>query len=111
MRPTRERRVHPRHPAVYEVKVVTAEDLVTFSRALDVSRGGILLVPEPRLPVGETVGLVVFLADSGAHSRIVTRGRVVRSDRRGNAITFLQDLEPAALAALVRLLDGPDPGD
>ncbi|MBI4913717.1 MAG: PilZ domain-containing protein [Acidobacteria bacterium] len=103
------KRAYARIPVNYRVKVVTARDMVQYSLALNVSRGGILLAPQPALPLGAQVGVAIFLTDTGGDRRVVTRGIVLRSDGSGNAIRFIEDMDEASFEALARMVPTLDP--
>jgi PilZ domain len=97
-------RAFPRVPIGYRVKVVTQDRMIGYSRALNISLGGILLDSEPPLPLGSRVGVAIFLSDREGGSRIVTHGIVVRADSRGNAIAFTPDMEEEHVRALALLV-------
>ena len=103
------KRAYDRIPVDYRVKVVTPQDIVSFSTALNVSRGGILLAPKPPLRIGAQVGVAIFFMGLGGDDRIVRRGTVVRCDEGGNAIHFTEDMDEHAFQSLVRLLPSKQP--
>lgn len=102
-----------RIPIGYQIKVVTDDEMVAFSSALNISSGGVLLAPIPGLPVGGRCGVVIFLLDGELGRRVVASGIVVRSDDRGTAIQFHKGLNPESAEALETLLAslGPEEGD
>ena len=102
-------RAFPRVPIGYRVKIVTKDKMIGYSQALNVSMGGILLNGDPPLQVGGRVGVAIFLADQEGSSRIVTHGTVIRSDARGNAISFSPDMEEEHARALAVLVAAHTP--
>lgn len=110
MSPSTEQRQSPRVPISYQVKLVAEDQMITFSTALNLSMGGILLRGPGRLPVGSQCGVAILLADGGTGRRIVTRGTVVRSDAQGLAIAFSKALDRTSEDSLRALLQSMDPG-
>lgn len=105
MRSVSQKRVFPRVPISYRVKVVTDDHIIAYASALNVSMGGILFEPTPSLPVGRPCGVAIFLMDQEIGKRIVARGIVVRSDSLGTAVQFTKVPENGShdlLAALVQ---------
>ena len=102
-----------RIPISYQIKVVTDDEMVAFSSALNISSGGVLLAQIPGLPVGGRCGVVIFLLDGELGRRVVASGMVVRSDDRGTAIQFHKGLNPESADALETLLAslGAEEGD
>lgn len=93
-----------RHTVGYRVKVITADQMITFTSALNLSRSGILLTPPPELAVGSRCGVAIFLTDHEEGRRVIAYGTVVRSDARGNAIHFTKELDKDSLATLEDLM-------
>ena len=110
MNPSTEQRQSRRVPIAYQVKLVAEDQMITFSTALNLSMGGILLSGPGRLPVGSHCGVAILLADGGTGRRIVTRGTVVRSDAQGLAIAFSKALDRHSEDSLRALLHSMDPG-
>lgn len=102
--PVPDLRESDRHPVGYRVKVVTPDQMISFTAARNISKGGILLTPPPALEVGTRCGVAIFLTDSEEGRRVVAYGTVVRSDSRGNAIQFTKDLDKDSKAVLDDLL-------
>lgn len=94
----------PRVPIGYRIKVVTDDEMVAFSSALNISAGGLLLAPLPALPVGGRCGVVIFLLDSELGRRVVAKGTIIRSDAFGTAIQFQKGLNPESTEALEMLM-------
>ena len=109
MSPSTEQRQSRRVPIAYQVKLVAEDQMITFSTALNLSMGGILLSGPGRLPVGSHCGVAILLADGGTGRRIVTRGTVVRSDAQGLAIAFSKALDRHSEDSLRALLHSMDP--
>lgn len=102
-----------RHTVGFRVKVITSDQMISFSEARNLSRTGILLTPPPAIPVGTRCGVAIFLTELEEGRRVIAYGTVVRSDHRGNAIHFTKDLDKDSRAALDDLLAAlaaaPDP--
>ena len=99
-----ELRQSSRFPVGFRVKVITPDEMISFTSAQNLSRGGILLTQPPCLEVGTRCGVAIFLTDAEEGRRVVAYGTVVRSDARGNAIHFTKDLDKDSRAVLDELL-------
>lgn len=104
-------RTAPRVPIGYRIKVVTDDEMVAFSSALNISAGGLLLAPLPSLPVGGRCGVVIFLLDGELGRRVVAKGTIIRSDAFGTAIQFQKGLNPESMEALETLLASLQTGE
>lgn len=104
-----EQRIAPRVPIGYRIKVVTDDELVSYTSALNISIGGLLLAPPMALEVGGQCGVVIFLLDGELGKRVVARGTVVRSNASGTAIQFQNGLGTESYEALVALVDSLSP--
>ena len=104
MNATHNQRKAPRVPIGYQIKVVTEDEMVAYSSALNISTAGLLLTPLPGLSVGARCGVVIFLLDRELGKRVVAKGTVVRSDELGTAIQFQHGLNSESLEALETLV-------
>jgi hypothetical protein len=109
-----EKRQFRRVPISYQVKLVSEDQIIAYSSAIDLSMSGIMVGGGELLPEGSDCGVAILMADGLAGWRVVARGTVVRSDERGMAISFSKALDPdseEALRVLIRsqspLADGP----
>ncbi len=110
MTPSPDKRRFRRIPIAYEVKLVVEDRMISFSSAIDLSMGGILVDNSRPLPVGTSCGLAILLGAGSPGKRIVTRGMVVRADERGIAIAFSKALDPGSVESLKALIHSLDPG-
>lgn len=104
MEPLANQRTAPRVPIGYRIKVITDDEMVAFSSALNISAGGLLVAPMASLPVGGRCGVVIFLLDGELGKRVVAKGTVIRTDELGTAIQFLPGLNPESREALDTLI-------
>lgn len=105
-----EKRRFRRVPISYEVKLIVEDRMISFTSAIDLSLGGILVDGRTPMPVGTNCGVAILLGAGEPGKRIVTRGMVVRTDDRGIAIAFSRSLDPASVASLKALIHSLDPG-
>jgi hypothetical protein len=92
----KEHRQHERFPIEVEVEVVLPKKLL-FSekrrmRTRDMSQGGLFLETDgrPSPPVGAELRVRVINDDPGAEPMPVVRARVVRVNKDGMAVSFLE---------------------
>ena len=69
--------------------------------AVNVSMGGLLLVPASPLPVGHPCDLAISLADGHSGFAVVARGMVVRCGERETAFQFLNALDKSLYKKVV----------
>jgi len=86
-------RLHRRYPIALDVRCSLLKrgrrERSGFTRSLNISSGGILLEAGDSLPSTGMLELVItwpFLLDGVCPLRLVMRGRIVRSDRKGIAV-------------------------
>ena len=100
MIPPLEERQYRRIPIGYQVKVVAEDRIIVYSKAINLSLGGILVSGRDQLPVGSHCGVAILLVDGEPGRRVVARGTVVRTDQQGMAIAFSRALDPESEASL-----------
>jgi hypothetical protein len=108
--PSPEERQYRRIPIAYLVKVVAEDRIIVYSKAINLSMGGILVSGHDQLPVGSHCGVAILLATGEAGRRVVARGTVVRTDQQGMAIAFSRALDPESDASLRWLIHSLSPG-
>jgi len=105
-----EARQYRRVPIGYQVKVVADDRIIVYSKAINLSLGGILVNGKDRLPVGSHCGVAILLVDGEPGRRVVARGTVVRTDQQGMAIAFSKALDRESEQSLRWLLHSLSPG-
>jgi hypothetical protein len=105
-----EARQYRRVPIGYQVKVVADDRIIVYSKAINLSLGGILVNGKDQLPVGSHCGVAILLVDGEPGRRVVARGTVVRTDQQGMAIAFSKALDPESEQSLRWLLHTLSPG-
>ena len=110
MTPFSKERQFRRVPIAYQVKVIAENQMITYSTAINLSMGGILVRGQKHLPVGTPCGVAILFGKGEPGRRVVARGMVVRSDSLGMAIAFSKALDPNSEGALQMLIHSLDPG-
>jgi hypothetical protein len=108
--PPPEERQYRRIPIAYQVKVVADDRIIVYSKAINLSLGGILVQGRDQLPIGSHCGVAILLVDGEPGRRIVTRGTVMRTDQQGMAIAFSKALDPESEESLRWLIHSLSPG-
>ena len=108
--PPPEERQYRRVPITYQVKVVAEDRIIVYSRAINLSLGGILVMGRDQLPVGSHCGVAILLVQGEPGRRVVARGTVVRTDEQGMAIAFSKSLDRESEASLRWLIRSLSPG-
>ncbi len=108
--PPLEERQYRRIPISYQVKVVAEDRIIVYSKAINLSLGGILVSGRDQLSVGSHCGVAILLVDGEPGRRVVARGTVVRTDQQGMAIAFSKALDPESEASLRWLIHSLSPG-
>jgi len=103
-------RQYRRIPIAYQVKVVADDRIIVYSKAINLSLGGILVNGRDQLPVGSHCGVAILLVDGEPGRRVVARGTVVRTDQQGMAIAFSRALDKESEQSLRWLLHSLSPG-
>lgn len=110
MTPPPDERRFRRIPIAYQVKVVAENRMITYSTAINLSMGGLLVRGQEHLPVGTPCGVAILFGKGEPGRRVVARGTVVRSDPQGMAIAFSKALDPNSEGSLRMLIRSLDPG-
>jgi hypothetical protein len=105
-----EERHYRRIPIAYQVKVVADDRIIVYSKAVNLSLGGILVHGRDHLPVGTHCGVAILLVEGEPGRRVVARGTVVRTDQQGMAVAFSKALDPESEASLRWLIHSLSPG-
>ncbi|MDR3683370.1 MAG: PilZ domain-containing protein [Geothrix sp.] len=108
--PFPEERQYRRIPITYQVKVVTDDRIIVYSKAINLSLGGILVSGRDQLPEGSHCGVAILLVEGEPGRRVVARGTVVRTDQQGMAIAFSKALDPESEKSLRWLIRSLSPG-
>ena len=103
-------RQYRRIPIAYQVKVIADDRIIVYSKAINLSMGGILVSARDQLPIGSHCGVAILLVDGEPGRRVVTRGTVMRTDQHGMAIAFSKALDPESEEALRWLIHSLSPG-
>jgi hypothetical protein len=105
-----EGRQYRRIPIAYQVKVIADDRIIVYSKAVNLSLGGILVNGPDQLPVGSHCGVAILLVEGEPGRRVVARGTVVRADQQGMAIAFSKTLDPESEKSLRWLIHSLSPG-
>jgi hypothetical protein len=108
--PPPEERQYRRIPIAYQVKVIADDRIIVYSKAVNLSLGGILVSGQDPLPVGSHCGVAILLVDGEPGRRVVARGTVVRTDQQGMAVAFSRALDRESEESLRWLIRSLSPG-
>ena len=108
--PPSEERLYRRIPIAYQVKVIADDRIIVYSKAVNLSLGGILVSGQDPLPVGSHCGVAILLVDGEPGRRVVARGTVVRTDQQGMAVAFSRALDRESEESLRWLIRSLSPG-
>ena len=86
------KRKFPREAFKAEVEI-THNDSTVQGEAENISLSGLLVKTSESIEVNSTVDVVIYLGTRGKQLKIEIKGVINRSDERGIAIKFINDME------------------